>query len=278
MTVPSIVFIVPYRNRPQQKFFFCKHMSFILENEPNYEVYIVHQTDNRPFNRGAIKNIGFMAIREKYKENEAYKNITFVFNDIDTMPFINHLFSYQTTVGIVKHFYGFTYALGGIVSITGADFERINGFPCLWGWGHEDNELQNRCIDHRIYIDRSTFFKIGSPEVLQLFDGMTRIIQKKKEMGKKQRRPPAIDGIHTIHNLFYLHDNRSTNVKDNIYVYFNPRFSYINVMTFETINNITDFAFHNYDLRQNKITFANPSHHTSTHNVAIQPESWSDSI
>ena len=30
--IPKRVFIVPYRNRVQHKFFFCKYMSFILED------------------------------------------------------------------------------------------------------------------------------------------------------------------------------------------------------------------------------------------------------
>ena len=31
--IPKRVFIVPYRNRIQHKFFFSKYMSFILEND-----------------------------------------------------------------------------------------------------------------------------------------------------------------------------------------------------------------------------------------------------
>ena len=140
--VPSRVFIVPYRNRVQHKFFFSKYMSFILEDQDDYEIYFSHQCDARTFNRGGTKDIGFLAIKEKYPQH--YKNITFIFNDIDTIPF-NKIFDYQTTHGVVKHHYGFKYALGGIVVMKGADFEKINGFPCFWGWGMEDNALQKRC-------------------------------------------------------------------------------------------------------------------------------------
>ena len=102
--IPKKVFIVPYRNRIQQKFFFCNQMSFILENETDYEIYFSHQCDSRQFNRGAMKNIGFLSIKKKYPKH--YKNITFIFNDVDTLPF-HKIFDYQTTPGTVMHYYGF---------------------------------------------------------------------------------------------------------------------------------------------------------------------------
>ena len=37
-TIPKRVFIVPYRNRIQHKFFFCKQMSFVLEDMNDYEI------------------------------------------------------------------------------------------------------------------------------------------------------------------------------------------------------------------------------------------------
>ena len=75
--VPKRVFIVPYRSRVQHKFFFSKYMSFILENCDDYEIYFSHQCDARTFNRGATKNIGFLAVKEKYPND--YKDIDKVF-------------------------------------------------------------------------------------------------------------------------------------------------------------------------------------------------------
>ena len=42
VTYPKRVFVVPYRNRLQQKFFFCQQMNFILEGVDDYEILFVH--------------------------------------------------------------------------------------------------------------------------------------------------------------------------------------------------------------------------------------------
>lgn len=168
---PIIVFIVPYRNREEHKNFFLRYIKYILEdyNENDYEILFSHQTDNKPFNRGAVKNIGFKFIKNKYPDD--YKDINFVFHDIDVMPCRKGLLDYETQKGKIKHYYGFHYALGGIISIKGCDFEMLNGYPNYWSWSLEDNCLQKRAGKAKIIIDRSVFFKIGDFNILHLHDG-----------------------------------------------------------------------------------------------------------
>jgi hypothetical protein len=177
-SVPKLVFIVPFRNRGEQKKVFDNVMPTILEDIPStdYKIYFIQQCDNRNFNLGAMRNIGFLAMKNKYPND--YQNITFVFNDVDTMPRTKNLLNYNTEVGTIKHFYGQENTLGGIISIKGSDFEKILGYPNFWAWGYEDNMLQFRALKNGLTIDRSNFFKIGDPHILQLNENTNRIVNR----------------------------------------------------------------------------------------------------
>ena len=269
--IPKRIFIVPYRNRVQHKFFFCKYMSFILEDKDDYEIFFSHQCDARTFNRGAVKNIGFIAARNKYPEH--YKNITFIFNDVDTIPF-NKIFDYDTTPGVVKHYYGFKYALGGIVVMKGHDFERTNGFPCFWGWGMEDNVLQKRCDRLGIKVDRSVFYNIGSPEILQLFDGISRIISKKDPW--RGEYDGGQDGLTTISQLKYTIDDKSENPNDNLFVVHDPNIKIVNIKTFLTHIPFGSEEYYNYDLREPKRKIINPDKIKETKKSVISTTDWSN--
>ena len=210
VNVPKIVFIIPYRDRTEHKEFFTVYMKHVLEDIPktDYEIYFVEQKNTLPFNRGAMKNIGFLALKYKYPND--YKNITFVFNDVDTVPYSKNIINYDTTPGIVKHYYGFKFALGGIFSIKGEDFERTNGFPNFWAWGGEDNYMQKRVEYAGLYIDRSVFFNILDKNILQLCDGVKRLICRKEAATVVNMT--TSDGLVTIRNLNYEFKDEYINV------------------------------------------------------------------
>jgi hypothetical protein len=268
--IPKIVFIVPYRNRPQHKFFFSNYLTTIMEGNNDYEVYFSHQCDARSFNRGATKNIGFLAIKNKYPDN--YRDITFVFNDIDTIPFAP-IFDFETVPGIVKHFYGFKYALGGIVALKGSDFEATNGYPNYWGWGMEDNVLQNRCEKIGLKIDRSQFFPIGNPNILHLFDGVSRIINRKDPW--RATHDDGLDGLRTIHKLDYAISTESSNALDNIHVVNSDKVFIINISTFMTANRFEHDNYYKYDLREPPRKIVNPDR-IKTHVIDHLTDDWSN--
>lgn len=229
IVIPKMIFIVPYRDRKEHKNFFTIYMKHIMEDIPktDYEIYFVEQKDTRPFNRGGMKNIGFIAMKYKYPND--YKNITFVFNDVDTLPYTKNLLHYETTPGVVKHFYGFKFTLGGIFSIRGADFEKINGFPNFWSWGGEDNYMLKRVEMAGLYIDRSNFFNILDRNILQMCDGVKKIICRKEAAYVVNMN--CNDGLITIRNLNF-------DVKDE----------YINVYFFQTNNDPSRLRFEEQDI------------------------------
>ena len=67
MNIPKIIFIIPYRNREQHNHFFLNYMKYIMEdyNQSDYETFFINQNDKVIFNRGALKNIGFLYVKEK---------------------------------------------------------------------------------------------------------------------------------------------------------------------------------------------------------------------
>ena len=78
--VPKMIFIIPYRNRQEEQINFIFQMNKLLDcvNKTEYSFYFIHQCDDRDFCRGALKNIGFLMVKNKYPY--CYKNITLIFN------------------------------------------------------------------------------------------------------------------------------------------------------------------------------------------------------
>ena len=200
VNIPKYIFLIPYRNREPQKTHFSIYMNYIMEDydKSDYEIYFCHQNDNRPFNRGAIKNIGFIAMKQKYPND--YKNITFIFNDIDTIPATKNLLDFNTYKGVIKHYYGFEFTLGGIFSIKGEDFENIGGFPNFWGWGFEDTDLGSRMesVGLPLGYKDGTFVPLDHDSNGYDANGVTKASRDNEKRYDPRVFPDVLDGLSNL--------------------------------------------------------------------------------
>ena len=277
--IPKIIFIVPYRNRSLEKIHFSIYMKYLMEDydKNDYEIYYSHQMDDRPFNRGATKNIGFLIMKNKYPND--YNNITFVFNDIDTVPIKKNTFNYITSKGIIKHFYGFTFTLGGIFSIVGSDFEKCNGFPNNWGWGLEDNAMNDRVLLNEIIINRQQFYPRETRDVLHLYDTPNRIINN-KEPGNYNTKN-LNDNLNNIHEVEYVIEPNTTidetgnetndgTIKNSIKVSTIEQKEYmINISNFRTFVNPANEIFYTQN------TFYNSLLTPKLYETSVHKKTWS---
>ena len=224
------LFIIPFRDREAEKCVFINQMRYVLEDD-DYELIFVHQKDKRPFNRGALKNIGFLYGKTKFPQN--YKNMTFIFHDVDTVPYKKGLFDYETMQGVVKHYFGFRFALGGMFAIKGVDFEKIYGFPNFWGWGFEDNKIQKKWLSVGGKIDRSQFKRIHHPDIVGFHHGAQSLWHKqanKKNVTFAQGLKNDQSGFNTLKNIKYTEEILENNIK------------MLHVTDFETEKSHTDSA------------------------------------
>jgi hypothetical protein len=213
-TIPEVVFIVPYRNREAHYRLFAAQMERVLATAPPHKILYIHQTDDRGFNRGAMKNIGLLVLKDLYPKH--YQNMTIIFNDVDSVLSRADLIPYKVSKGTVHHYYGFTFTLGGIVGFNAGDFERINGFPNFWTWGYEDNLLQIRALSAGLTIRRDPFFPINDPRIVRMLETNVRTVNQTEYNRFEQR---TTEGIRSIRDLSYEYDKET---------------GFVNVLTFET--------------------------------------------
>ena len=210
---PHTVFVIPYRDREQHKVLMDKYIEDLKASrnwdDDDFQAIYAHQCDKRPFNRGAMKNIGFLMVKSLYPMD--YKDMNIVFHDVDSIPTDINIFPYTTASNVCAHYYGFTHVLGGIVVMKGRDFERIGGFPNFWGWGLEDNELQKRVKTAGIEIDRSIFVDIMEFDKIPKIDNQRIKIVNVRESSMYAARE-KMDGLEDIKNLNYQISNEMGNV------------------------------------------------------------------
>lgn len=174
--------IVPYRDRPEQLKRFVKHMGLYLQ-DIEYEIFIVEQSDAKPFNRGKLLNVGYKSACDKGCDY-------FVFHDVDMLPEdVDYSYSdkpLHLATHLQEHDYETTFFdyFGGVTMFTKEDFKTINGFSNeYWGWGFEDDDLLVRCISNDLELDTEV---IGDSSITEFeafeFSGESSFITIKNKL------------------------------------------------------------------------------------------------
>jgi len=169
--------IVPYRDREQQLKRFLSHMKDYIK-DIDYEIFIIEQADDNPFNRGKLLNAGYKYALDKGCDY-------FVFHDVDMLPEdVDYSYSdkpLHLATHLQEHDYETTFFdyFGGVIMCTKEDFKTINGFSNeYWGWGFEDDDLLIRCLDSNLQLDMDSN---GSDTIQEIesfkFDGNESFIK-----------------------------------------------------------------------------------------------------
>jgi hypothetical protein len=134
-------FIIPYRNRKEHLDEFIRRFTeYLKDKDIDAKFYIIHQMNPKEFNRGAMKNIGFLEVSKIRSDG------LFIFHDVDTYPTYWGSIDYTCNKGEFRRpvLNSSPGNLGLICCCWKDEFEKTNGFTNYWGWGSEDGALYFR--------------------------------------------------------------------------------------------------------------------------------------
>jgi len=187
---------VPYRNREEHLKEFVPIVSKFLESKDiDFKIYFAHQTDDKLFNRGAMKNI---AAKHAFEDGCDY----IVWHDIDMVPeddTCDYSFPNDNPQHIAVRISQSDYQLkyeeyfGGAVVFSKEQVERTNGYSNdYWDWGMEDDDLFWRCVKEG-YANK-TKLDYNEEQVVAYFNG----IDSKIEFKPSREQRACLSDSHTV--------------------------------------------------------------------------------
>ncbi len=171
-----LAIVVPYRGRPGHLDQFVSHVGLYFARDKAdctipYRVLVIEQEPGLPFNRGALKNIGFLLGREDGDYT--------CFHDVDYLPVWADYSWAPVPTRIVWHgaeqrplapgrsdrivTHNPDTFFGAVVLAPNQTFAAVNGYSNqFWGWGCEDSDLRRRYLAAGIAVGsrRGTFIAL----------------------------------------------------------------------------------------------------------------------
>ena len=204
-----VAILVPYRNRQVQLTEFLKRIHPFLSTQGIvYEVFVVEQSGQSLFNRGALFNIGYVEINIHLPAHQRFQCV--VFHDVDLIPLEpDNLYDCLTIHGdgawqlssaidIYHWDLPFKTTAGGVNMFTNEKFEKIRGFSNrFFGWGGEDDDLAFRLRAEKSSYKRSDK-SVGLYHALKVGHTVDRKNPTRFELLRNTKRMYWREGLPTI--------------------------------------------------------------------------------
>ena len=153
-----LTIVVPYRDRSGHFDQFVPHLRAYFARDKvdrviPYRALIIEQEPGLPFNRGALKNIGF-ALGREWGDYTCFHDVDYlpVWADYSWAPLPTRIVSYGAEErplapgrSMMAMTHDLTTFFGGAVLAPNPAFAAVNGYSNqFWGWGCEDSDLRRR--------------------------------------------------------------------------------------------------------------------------------------
>ncbi|XP_016973678.1 beta-1,4-N-acetylgalactosaminyltransferase bre-4 [Drosophila rhopaloa] len=153
-----VAIVVPFRDRYAHLSVFLRNIHpFLMKQRIAYRIFIVEQTNGKPFNRAAMMNIGYLEALKLYQWD------CFIFHDVDLLPLDDrNLYNcprqprhMSVAIDTLNFRLPYRSIFGGVSAMTREHFQAVNGFSnSFFGWGGEDDDMSNRLKHANLFISR----------------------------------------------------------------------------------------------------------------------------
>ncbi|EDW62067.1 beta-1,4-N-acetylgalactosaminyltransferase bre-4 [Drosophila virilis] len=153
-----VAIVVPFRDRYAHLSVFLRNIHpFLMKQRIAYRIFIIEQTNGKPFNRAAMMNIGYLEALKLYRWD------CFIFHDVDLLPLDErNLYNcprqprhMSVAIDTLNFKLPYRSIFGGVSAMTRQQFQAVNGFSnSFFGWGGEDDDMSNRLKHANLFISR----------------------------------------------------------------------------------------------------------------------------
>lgn len=197
----KLTIVVPFRDRFDELIVFVPHLSDFLkkQNIDTYYIFVINQSRRYRFNRGALANVGYLLARNHCDY--------IAIHDVDLIPLnMNLSYSYPSNgpyhVSSPKYHpqYNYSKYFGGILLISNAHFERVNGMSNRYfGWGLEDDEFYTRVKAANLSISRPDNLTTDSTNTfLHIHHDRQRDTFRTREQRQQLKKRDKLTGLNNI--------------------------------------------------------------------------------